>query len=922
MNRGQVRGRGVLNRTSSGSSARTAAITTTTAATTRAKSPTPGPAMVSVNTGSRRARALQQLAAKRTRKSSSASSASLTTDSSHNAISDNMKATPKSTAGSRRVSLGTTPVSSSSASSRRPTADASSSAGGSNNTATPRTDPDWSSGRSTRSALGYGGAAVTPAAEQVTTASTAKSQHDGRYGSACIRIHLPPSSATATAAPDGGVGVLGMRIISRTDRTGNAVAVTTKNSILPPSSPQPLQQLKPVRLVPLHGENGALDRRYALPFLFGSNENGYDMNGGNDQDVESICDEIWGRGDRCTVVENVGLEGGDISLSLTTVNVLLLGMDAAILLRRCHLGDMDVRRGNDPRRGYCLYQPTSVSGGDLFVVPDTVTNVANNEEKIAAASVDTTAVAAIDENDDRQEIEMPNHMEEDEDTVTRASVEETAQHDDDVARPPASPSPPASPLQPLSLSELSEAYENCIGESGEPSPSDVATGLLPRYLLSENVKAAKASSSLASVYDVIRSEGLLPSKEKVVFEVRDGLAATDRREGLVRLVSAQVMIRLGLLVHGQDDFLGWYQNSFGQEADDDVLAAKTSKKKKKKKKSKKSTSSRSVSSPTEFFREQITELLSCVQFALPTTQTFADFLKEIVAVPFEGTLSETVSALFNYFEVEVPDIEAAIGEYHDDANRPDAEAADDMIVLGHSAPLQSEAKGGVSFPLLEESLKCEMDDESKKEQKTEKATDPDSPLFRRGSVDLARKSSNPLLANGKHTYIGSHFSNKLTNMSDLFREIEVPRASPQSMPSDKNERIGETLAGTKDMTDPSSRLLKKRPRPSSISSFADGDLSSSSKIDPQQSKKATPRPFAPATKSGFESSSGANRNHDNDRYIVKETPMKPSRRSRIFGTGSIVPETPARQPQRHSTHHLVAEVAALAAARNKKPRHR
>ena len=293
-----------------------------------------------------------------------------------------------------------------------------------------------------------------------------------------------------------------------------------------------------------------------------------------------------------------------------------------------------------------------------------------------------------------------------------------------------------------------------------------------------------------------------------------------------------------------------------------------------------------------------------------------------MASPFGETLSETVGALFDYFEVEVPDVEAAIDEDHDDANRPDAEAADDMIGLGHSEPLQSEAKSRVAFPLLEESLRSEMDDESKKEEKTEEAMDPDSPLFRRGSVDLARKSSNPLLANGKHTYIGSHFSNKLTNMSDLFREVEVPRATSQS--NSKKERMGETLAA-KDVADPSSRLLKKRSRTSSFSSSADGDLQGLSKTDPQQSKKATPRPFAPATKSGFESSSslssGANRYHDNDRHIIKETPMKPSRRSRIFGTCSIVPETPARQPQRHSTHHLVAEVAALAAARNKKPRH-
>ena len=289
----------------------------------------------------------------------------------------------------------------------------------------------------------------------------------------------------------------------------------------------------------------------------------------------------------------------------------------------------------------------------------------------------------------------------------------------------------------------------------------------------------------------------------------------------------------------------------------------------------------------------------------------------MVASPFVDTLGDMVRALFDYFEVDVPDAEVPRSPSDADAT---ADTAPTNIVQ-----LQSEAKSGVAFPLLEESLKSEINAEHANEEKPEGAKDPDSPLFRLGSVDLSRKSSNPLLANGKHTYIGSHFSNKLTNMSDLFREVEVPVAPAQSASGRKRERPRETTAGTNDfdLTEPSSRsLLKKMSRPLGSPSDTAGDTPALSKAPPPNSKTERSRPFAAASRLSSESSADANNARNGTvRNIVKETPMKPSRRSRIFGTGSVVPETPGRQPERHSAH-LVAEVSALAAARKKKPRHR
>ena len=797
---------------------------------------------VSVGTGSRRARALQQLAAKRGRKvtagfnSTNSSMLGLIGGAGTTATTTTPRA-GAAAGGRRRVSLGTTPLA--------------------NATATP-----------------------------------------ARRRDSEISVQFPAGAA-------GAVGALRLRIASRVDRAGRPVSEDDDDNMM-------ALELRPVRLVPLQGgEQSAAAAPLSVLF------HNVDADGDDDGDAAIAWEDIRKGGDRCTVVEADDPPATTVPLSLPTVNVLLLGMGAGMLLRR-----RQDRAGAAGEEGYCFYQPTSVTGGDLYVVPDAAAPTKNGTSGSTANCTESVTASVPPSNGDM----TSDAIEIEEEDMIPASADPTGKADDYTARPSSPPPtpPPTTPLQPIALSELADAYENCIGESGDPSPSDVGGDLLPRYLASEEVVAARASASLASVYDGLRSEGMLPSKDRVVFEVRDGLAAADRREeGLVRLVSAQVMIRLGLLAHGGDAYLGWYQDSFGDElVDGDASAPRRGAKKTKKKNRKKSkkSSSPSACTPAEFFQGQITELLSCVQFALPTTQTFSDFLNEAVASPFVDALGGMVRALFDYFEVDVPDAEIPDGD-----KRSDAEATTDTVPKNIS-PLQSEARGGVAFPLLEESLKREIDDEHANEEKPEAAKDPDSPLFRLGSVDLSRKNSNPLLANGKHTYIGSHFSNKLTNMSDLFREVEVPDASAQSASGKKRERPRETTAGTNDfdLTEPSSRsLLKKRSRPMGSPGDAAGDTPKLSKAHPPDSKTERSRPFAAATKLSSESSSAGTNNVRNGsvRNIVKETPMKPSRRSRIFGFDSVVPETPGRQPERHPAH-LVAEVSALAAARKKKSRHR
>ena len=434
MMRDQARGRGAAGKTSTATTARAAA---------RAKSSPAAPAMVSVNTGSRRARALQQLAAKRTRKGGTAAGNTGKNGAVAITTGDNARVkrgTPQSisrkargTSGRRRVSLGATPVPSSSAGRAHTTAATATTLCTSRvDAATPRNVRlDGNSGTNTV-------AAVTPAinacaARPSTTTSTT-----------CVRISLPLPSSGTSASAGGAVGRLGMRIVTRTDRTGRAVSTSAETA-----TGSSALELEPVRLVPLHtGEGGGAlmvkERRHApLPFLLGNNGENIDP---SLEEVESICEEIWDRGDRCTVVQEVEEDGGSlrvddddddaIPLSLTTVNVLLMGMDAAILLRRCGDGIYNGR--------YCLYRPTSVSDGELFVVPEDAgtADVANNdeEEKISADGMDTTADAAAttmsEGDDDQPRMEVLKQVEEGENMiVTETSSKEAPTECDDGARP-------------------------------------------------------------------------------------------------------------------------------------------------------------------------------------------------------------------------------------------------------------------------------------------------------------------------------------------------------------------------------------------------------------------------------------------------------------------------------------------------------
>ena len=681
--------------------------------------------------------------------------------------------------------------------------------------------------------------------------------------------------------------------------------------------------LVPVRLVALPGgsreattDAGSATTR-SLPLFFGETNQSEHPERITDRMVADIVQS----NDGYDVVQSAGgteLVGGTSSsvvpMSIETINMMLLGLGCGILLQE-----------EDDGGGICcVYQPTSIDTASLFVVqssPHEATGV-GRQRRIVADGLEQTMVKAhaatgrdegslrppwealaqqdIHSEGEDEELEEPRPLEElapgtaDRHNVRGDNAEKQA---DDNAAPP----------EPISLTELAEAYETCLG-TGEPAPASIATHLLPRYLASNEAQGA-------AVYDVLRSEEMIPSKDKVIFEVRDGLVSGDaeQREGLVRLVSAQVMLRLALLLHGGDSYLTWYNEAF---ADNDSSSSKP--RKKKKRKSKKSKDASTNANSTDFFNQDITALLSCVQFALPTTLTFSAFLKDVVATPFAAKLSDTVAALYDYFEFDVPSIDQdeVVNEGKDDDSFSNAK------VMSADERTKGTRSKGTSFPLLEESLKSDDDPENSKDidnaNEESEAKDLDSPLFKREPVGLARKSDNPLLADGKSTYVGSHFSNKLTNMSDLFREVAVPVAP---IVRNKKRPTGEDNAAAASST--SSTSSRKRLRLASTG-VVNNRENAPNLPAPEKTKvvtKTAARPFAAKTAPKPVAVSTTSSTGSRYREIVKETPSRPSRKKRSASADALLspspfPGTPARGPQRHPAH-LVAE-AALAAARKKK----
>ena len=62
-------------------------------------------------------------------------------------------------------------------------------------------------------------------------------------------------------------------------------------------------------------------------------------------------------------------------------------------------------------------------------------------------------------------------------------------------------------------------------------------------------------------------------------------------------------------------------------------------------------------------------------------------------------------------------------------------------------------------------------------------------IKRSGSLQRRNSSRNPLLADGKKTYLGSHFNTKLSNMSSLFRQTKLVRRVSQNARNQSTNQI-------------------------------------------------------------------------------------------------------------------------------------
>ena len=578
--------------------------------------------------------------------------------------------------------------------------------------------------------------------------------------------------------------------VARLRNMDGALHVDAISSDSPVSEGNPLEPgaiLRAIRVVPLVGGAGSGSGQ-SLPFFGLAGDCGRDSgrgirsgsgggSGGLDPAwLDGIVTEESLRGaDKGKVVVQVEpsdckrspQETDSIELSVDTANALLLAMDAGLLVvEESGPGDAKSRcRDEEQRqtvRNAYLYRPSGIKTAAIIALgpkPNDRRKVASGEARISARVSANNAAKGEGRKDQVKHISRTASSEEGKDaSAIDGAMQAEANH----------PGPDFAP--PISLEAMVEAYEACLSRSDPTDPATLATKTIPYYFLEGNV---------AQRCHDLRSRGLLPSRDRIVFEVRDGIATSgvrgdseDERGNLVLLVTAQVVLRLGLLTSGGEALLSWYHDSYAS-ADD--LAGKKEKQSAKKAKRKKKRIKGPVIGPRDFFIQDVTSLLSCVQFALPPSQPFSDFLDEKIGSPFAATkIGDVVAAIYEYFEIDMPNPgerqEGTVAEETltslSESVKPAAgfDAMLDTSLSLHAVENVDKAEGGTA------DLTGTADGGAAASDTEWKA-----PSMLVHSMHLtAKRSSNPLLAGGKGHYIGSHFSNTLTNAVDLFREVTVP----------------------------------------------------------------------------------------------------------------------------------------------------
>ena len=161
--------------------------------------------------------------------------------------------------------------------------------------------------------------------------------------------------------------------------------------------------------------------------------------------------------------------------------------------------------------------------------------------------------------------------------------------------------------------------------------------------------------------------------------------------------------------------------------------------------------------------------MEIISSSFSSTVKFSEILQETVIGPYRALASEVVSGVLNFFEIDSSDLEENVEGLQLAKQEPNQESHTGTYPV-KDVPQASQSKWHLRTQNNPTTPKVKIE-----ENLSSKITPPDEMNLFKKSVDIKvqTRRDNPLLANTRGKYVGSHFSNQLSNMSNLFHQVKT-----------------------------------------------------------------------------------------------------------------------------------------------------
>jgi len=455
-----------------------------------------------------------------------------------------------------------------------------------------------------------------------------------------------------------------------------------------------------------------------------------------------------------------------------------------------------------------------------------------------------------------------------------------------------------------------------------PNASEVATIVDPNEETGGDDTRRKTSTTMTNEEQIVREIQWQIWTRMIVWDAagKEGLAYLDRL----------------LVLKAEDDLDGEIEAV-------NVVKGNHSKKKEKGKKRKKSESNQPVVlSPKQNLVKEVIALMELAPYVLPPSVEFSQWVKEVLSFGFRKSLPDYGGDILGHFEIELADQVISLNNRDTDATEEKSASKppqsptttinhEDCISPTRKVTEERHKLQRAYFSSLMERVASDMESASLPSDATalrslstatsstrSKASfdihnKEDAKLFKT-SLPLTAphpKSNNPYLKGASRgTYVGSHLSSKLSNISTLFREVQAPskkklQQQKQQQQLQQQQPLDQSV-NTKVLPKTIDAKTKQYAKSPSESTKLIHDYSVTPTFDPaiyQSPPRKRPRPTSFSSPNTRRNMNLRDQHHHTPtrhsvegdvaytpRQIIEETPQKPrlSRNTSRLSRGSYV----------------------------------